>query len=127
MSFFELGGVRLCYELKGAVHLPRLLVLSPSNTSIKELKPYFESLTNLTASFLCLFVDHRGTGLSSMPSDDWPDPPAVSVYADDALAILDHLGWQKCHVLGLSFGGMVAQEVSARAEVFDPLLARAAG
>ena len=35
-------------------------------------------------------------------------------FADDAAALLDALGWDDCLVIGLSFGGMVAQEVAIR-------------
>jgi len=31
-------------------------------------------------------------------------------YADDVLQLLDHIGWEKCHCIGESFGGMIAQE-----------------
>jgi pimeloyl-ACP methyl ester carboxylesterase len=55
--------------------------------------------------------DQRGLGQTSIP----PGPYAMADYAADALALLDHVGWDSCSVFGISFGGMVAQELAVTA------------
>lgn len=110
MSTLRCGGVELSYELKGDPSaLQRVLVLSPSNTAVREVKPYFASL--FRGERAILFFDHRGTGDSEKPHRTW-GMPSMQVLAADALALLDALGWSSCHVVGLSFGGMVAQEMA---------------
>lgn len=65
----------------------------------------------LAAAGTVAAYDQRGLGQSSKPDQ----PVAMADYADDAVALLDHLGWDRAHVVGVSFGGMVAQHVAVRA------------
>jgi pimeloyl-ACP methyl ester carboxylesterase len=53
-----------------------------------------------------IVFDHRGTGQS-----DKPDAPPYSIqgFAQDAVALLDHLGIARTHVYGHSMGGMIGQ------------------
>jgi pimeloyl-ACP methyl ester carboxylesterase len=55
-----------------------------------------------------VLADARGTG-GSGPS---PGPATTAGMAADALALLDHLGLERVDVLGLSLGGLVAQELA---------------
>ena len=57
-----------------------------------------------------LVYDQRGLGQSSVPSE----PSTMADFADDAAVLLDAVGWDDCLVLGVSFGGMVAQELALR-------------
>lgn len=52
--------------------------------------------------------DARGVGQSEAP----PGPYTTRQLADDAVAVLDACGVQRAHVVGLSLGGAVAQELA---------------
>lgn len=58
----------------------------------------------------CVALDLRGHGDS-----DRTGPFTADDYADDLVAVLDHLGIDRAHVVGTSFGGMVAVALAARA------------
>lgn len=64
----------------------------------------------LVEDFDVLHFDQRGMGRSSKPAG----PYTMADFAADAVAIMDEVGWQRAHVVGYSFGGMVAQELAIR-------------
>lgn len=69
--------------------------------------------------FRVIIFDHRGTGYSSA-SDD---PFSIPLFADDTLALMDALGISRAHILGLSMGASVAQELAlSRPERVDRLI-----
>jgi 3-oxoadipate enol-lactonase len=58
----------------------------------------------------CCHYDHLGVG----DSDRGPFLRTVPAMADDALRIMDDLAWDRAHVVGVSMGGMIAQELALR-------------
>lgn len=64
----------------------------------------------LVERFEVLAYDQRGQGRSAKPDE----PYSMAQYADDAADLLDLVGWSSAHVMGVSFGGMVAQELAIR-------------
>lgn len=62
-----------------------------------------------SAEYRCIAVDHRGHGRSSREVGTGFSIPG---FRADALAVLDALGVQQAHVVGLSMGGMIAQQIA---------------
>lgn len=66
----------------------------------------------LSTQFRVVLVDNRDAGRSSKASH----PYSIADMADDIAGLLDALGIQKTHLLGLSMGGMIALEFALRHE-----------
>ncbi|CAF2863280.1 unnamed protein product [Rotaria sp. Silwood2] len=57
--------------------------------------------------YQCVTYDNRGVARSSSP---FTFQYTTTQMAKDAIALIDHLKWTKCHVVGISMGGMIALE-----------------
>ncbi len=98
-----LDGIEIFYELHGSG--PRLLLLNGSGGTVAAATPMIQKLAQ---HFQVLIHDQRGLGRTTVPRDT----PSMADYAVDAAALLDHVGWPSTMVFGISFGGMVAQELA---------------
>ncbi|MGN6607200.1 MAG: alpha/beta fold hydrolase [Jatrophihabitans sp.] len=100
----QLNGRGLYYERRGDGP-PLLLIQGMAGHHRTWGEPF---LTALARDFDVVAYDHRGIG----ESDDVAGDFTIGDLADDAAALLDDLGWTSAHVLGVSLGGMVAQELA---------------
>jgi 3-oxoadipate enol-lactonase len=106
VPFGTANGLSLYYELDGVGE--RLLFISGTGADLRHQPRLSDG--PMVKSFEVLAYDQRGLGQSDVPEG----PYTMADYADDAAALLDLLGWDSCRVLGVSFGGMVAQELAIR-------------
>lgn len=71
-------------------------------------QPQIEFFEKLPGFQLCCY-DNRGIGHSDPVAGRW----TTRAMARDALSLLNHLGWrEKIHIVGLSMGGMITQELA---------------
>ena len=101
MPVDHVNGVELYWERRGSG--PRLLFCNGSGTTLQVVRPLLDSLAG---AFDLLAWDYRGLGRSVPPTG----PYTVADLAADAAGLLALAGWDTCRVVGVSFGGMVAQE-----------------
>jgi len=64
----------------------------------------------LISRYRTILFDNRGAGRSDCP----PGPYSIPVMAEDARAVLDAAAVDAAHVLGMSMGGFIAQELALR-------------
>jgi 3-oxoadipate enol-lactonase len=108
MPVAELGDVALYYETAGEG--PPLLVIGGSGGDLRQAPgPFWWPGAE---RFSLLAYDHRDQGRSVSRSGE---QPTMVDFAGDALALVDHLGWDRFSVVGISFGGMVAQVLALTA------------
>ena len=106
MPFITVRDLRMYHEIRGKG--PRLLVISSTGGDLRRSPSMFEM--PIAQHFEILAYDQRGLGQTSRPDI----PYAMADYADDANALLGAVGWDRCLVMAISFGGMVAQEFALR-------------
>lgn len=99
-------GVELYYEVHGEGERVLVLLAGQANnhhwwdSARPDFDPFFRTVT----------YDHRGLGRSGKPDDD---SYSTRGFAEDVVAILDHLGVTRADVYGTSMGGRVAQWLAA--------------
>jgi 3-oxoadipate enol-lactonase len=103
MPLARLNGAEIHYERIGAG--PPLLFLNGTGATVANTAPF---VTPFAEKCEVVAFDQRGLGRSTVPDE----PYVMADLAADALALADLLEWEQFRLVGLSFGGMVAQELA---------------
>lgn len=106
MGFVDVRGLSVYHEIHGSG--PRVLWITGTGGDLRQNPDRGHG--PLERHFEVLMYDQRGLGRTSKPDV----PYTMADYADDAAALMDAVGWEQAHVIGVSFGGMVAQHVAFR-------------
>ena len=65
-------------------------------------------IQELSKHFKTTVFDNRGAGRTEASNKEY----TIKLFADDTAGLMDALGISKAHVLGISMGGMIAQELA---------------
>lgn len=112
MTTLRVNDAELFYEEAGSGE--PVLLLHGLGSSTLDWEPQIDALKG---SFRVIAMDARGSGKSRdllKPGG----PFTVKQFADDAIALLDYLGVDSAHVVGLSMGGMIAFQLAVDAPRF---------
>jgi pimeloyl-ACP methyl ester carboxylesterase len=119
------GDIAIAYETFGTTDGAPLLLISGTGV---QMLIWPEDLCGALVGrgFQVTRFDNRDTGLSThltgTPAPGWLKTmlrPSLAPYrledmAQDALAVMDVLGWQSAHIVGASLGGMIGQALAIR-------------
>ncbi len=115
-GFANSQGLHIWYESidpkgpsKGAI----LLIMGISNDALGWPQKFVDAFVD--SGYQVIRYDHRGVGMSDWVEDwDASKPYSLTDMASDAVTVLDTLGIQKANIVGVSMGGMIAQELVIR-------------
>ena len=103
----NINGVDIAYRFDGPAKGRAVLL---SNSLMSNYDMWDWTIPALTDRYRVLRYDTRGHGRSGSV----PGPYTMEMLADDAAGLLDALGIAAAHVVGLSMGGMIGQQLAAR-------------
>ncbi len=106
MPHVRVRDIDVYYEVHGSG--PRLFFIGGSGGDLRDKPGVFDG--PLPRHFEVLSFDQRGLGRSDAPVG----PYSMADYGEDAAGLLDALDFAPCLLMGVSFGGMVAQELVCR-------------
>ena len=104
MPFARINKIDLYYEVRG--YGDPVLLLPGLGSDASTWVPFVAEFNR----YRVVLVENRGAGRSAKP----PGPYTTELMAEDAAALMMHLGLERAHVIGKSMGGMIAQFLAAR-------------
>eukprot|EP00931_Biecheleriopsis_adriatica_P007691 TRINITY_DN108954_c0_g1_i1.p1 TRINITY_DN108954_c0_g1~~TRINITY_DN108954_c0_g1_i1.p1 ORF type:complete len:341 (-),score=44.36 TRINITY_DN108954_c0_g1_i1:49-1071(-) len=127
----QLNGISIEHTSIGNKHNPAVLLIMGHSCTMTQWSPFDQQLAN--AGFHVIKFDNRDMGRTQRFDDILAEPEkcmssgpnplegkkdisayCISDMADDAVAVLDHYGVDKAHIVGASMGGLICQVTGVR-------------
>ncbi len=102
MPYIRANDIKIYYEIHGPDEAPPLVLIEGL---WQDSWMWFRQIPEFSKKYRCIVFDNRGIGRTSKPNS----PYSIQMMADDVLALLNGLEIPKAHILGISFGGYIAQ------------------
>jgi pimeloyl-ACP methyl ester carboxylesterase len=103
MLLARLNGININYQVDGQGEpLVMIMGFTAGRSGWMAQIPFFKKY------YRVITFDNRGAGKSDKP----PGPYSTRMMADDTVRLMDLLGIGKAHIMGVSMGGMIAQELA---------------
>ena len=103
MPKIKANGINIYYEIHGRGD-PLVLIMGLRRNA----EWWYCQIPALSEHFQVLVFDNRGAGRSDQPEEEY----SISLFADDTAALMKSLGLSSAHVLGISMGGYIGQELA---------------
>lgn len=103
MPKVNVNGCDIYYEVHGQGD-PLVMIMGLR----RNMEWWYHQIPVLSNHFKVIVFDNRGAGRSDKPEMDY----SIRLFADDTAALMDELGIDHAHVLGISMGGYIAQELA---------------
>ena len=99
----KVNGIDLYYEVHGQGE-PLVMIMG----SVGSHAAWIFQRRAFQKYFQVIIFDNRGVGKSDKPGGSY----SIRMMAEDTIGLMNHLDIQKAHVLGVSMGGHIAQELA---------------
>jgi len=103
MPKVKINDIQIYHEVHGE-GFPLIMIMGLS-ANIDWWNPHL--IEELSKKFRLVIFDNRGAGRTDISDKKY----TIKLFADDTARLMDALGISRAHVLGISMGGMIAQEL----------------
>jgi pimeloyl-ACP methyl ester carboxylesterase len=103
MAIARVNDIDICFEIHGSGP-PLVLIMGLRRNA----EWWYQQIRELSKHFTTIVFDNRGAGRTDKPQMDY----SIRLFAEDTAGLMNFLGIPRAHILGISMGGYIAQELA---------------